>query len=146
MEVFCPRVRFRRVTRRGTIWFTEALFPGYLFARFDRWRLQRAVAHARSVISIVRFGDEVPSIPGAALAQLQEQMSGEECKIIIPEVQEGDNVIVAHGLFRGLASVVTSVMPAKDRVRVLLDFLGECREVEVHRDQVLPDRSHFLTA
>ena len=146
LEVFCPRVRFRKVTRRGPVWFMEALFPGYLFARFDKWRSQRAVAHARSVAFIVRFGEEIPSIPETALHELQSHMNGAECKIISEEVREGDNVIVAHGLFRGLSSVVTSVMPAKDRVRVLLDFLGQCREVEVGRDQVLPDRGHFLTA
>lgn len=35
IEVFSPRLRIRRQTRRGVVWFVEALFPGYLFARFD---------------------------------------------------------------------------------------------------------------
>lgn len=34
VEVFCPRVRLKRNTRAGAKWFTEAMFPGYLFARF----------------------------------------------------------------------------------------------------------------
>jgi transcriptional antiterminator RfaH len=34
-EVFCPRLRFRKPTTRGPIWFVEPMFPGYLFARFD---------------------------------------------------------------------------------------------------------------
>src|ERR1035441_3647403 len=33
--VFLPRIRFQRNTRQGLAWVTEALFPGYLFARFD---------------------------------------------------------------------------------------------------------------
>src|SRR5260221_5470813 len=35
VEVFCPRLRFRKLTSRGPVWFIEAMFPGYLFARFD---------------------------------------------------------------------------------------------------------------
>ena len=35
VEVYCPRLRYHKTTRRGKVWFTEALFPCYLFARFD---------------------------------------------------------------------------------------------------------------
>src|SRR4029077_15110962 len=28
---FSPRVRFRKATRRGAVWFVEPMFPGYLF-------------------------------------------------------------------------------------------------------------------
>ncbi len=34
VTVFCPRIRFKRTTRRGVVWVTEGMFPGYLFARF----------------------------------------------------------------------------------------------------------------
>ncbi|SRR5579862_9282385 len=146
VEVFCPRIRLRRVTRRGPVWFVEALFPGYLFARFDRLLSQKAVTYSNGVTSIVRFGEEIAQVPAEAIEGLRVEMGETECKAISQEIREGDSVIVAHGLFRGLASVVTSVMPAKDRVRVLLEFLGQCRDVELARDQVLPDRGHFLMA
>jgi len=29
VEVFCPRVRFRKSTNRGPVWFIESMFPGY---------------------------------------------------------------------------------------------------------------------
>ncbi len=146
VEVFCPRVRLRKITRRGPVWFVEALFPGYLFARFDRALSQKAVTYSQGVTTIVRFGEEIAEVPHEAIVGLREQMGETECKVLSQEINEGDKVIVAHGLFRGLSSVVTSVMPARDRVRVLLEFLGECRDVELARDQVLPDHDHFLTA
>src|SRR5271166_6904013 len=44
VEAFCPRVRFRKRTNRGPVWFVEPMFPGYLFARFDygayHWRIR----------------------------------------------------------------------------------------------------------
>jgi transcription antitermination factor NusG len=146
VEVFCPRLRLRRATKRGPVWFVEALFPGYLFARFDRWLFQKAVAYSRGVTTIVRFGDEIARVPDEAIAILRAQMGDAECRIIDPDLREGDRVVVAHGLFRGLSSIVTCVMPARDRVRILLEFLGECRDVELARDQVLPDGGHFLSA
>src|SRR5436190_16891298 len=34
VECFSPRLRFRKMTQRGPVWFVEAMFPGYLFAKF----------------------------------------------------------------------------------------------------------------
>jgi hypothetical protein len=31
VTVFCPRIHFRRASRRGVVCVTEALFPGYFF-------------------------------------------------------------------------------------------------------------------
>ena len=31
VEVFCPRIRYRKKTRRGVIWFVEAMFPCLLY-------------------------------------------------------------------------------------------------------------------
>src|SRR5260370_33331325 len=45
VEVFCPRLRFRQLTSRGPVWFIEAMFPGYLFARFDYANCHRRGTH-----------------------------------------------------------------------------------------------------
>ena len=34
VPVVAPRIRFRKLTSRGPVWFVEAMFPGYLFAEF----------------------------------------------------------------------------------------------------------------
>ena len=33
IECFSPRLRFRKMTHRGPVWFVEAMFPGYLFTK-----------------------------------------------------------------------------------------------------------------
>jgi len=146
VEVFCPRLRLRRPTRRGPVWFVEALFPGYLFARFDPLISQKEVTYARGVSSIVRFKDVPATIPDEAIAELREHMNGTECKEIDQSIGEGDSVVVTEGMFMGLTTVVTQALPARERVRVLVEFLGQSREVEVPRSALLPDRSHFLAA
>src|SRR5215471_17199831 len=46
---FAPRLRFRKATRRGAVWFIEAMFPGYIFAEFVYKRQHRIVEHAPGV-------------------------------------------------------------------------------------------------
>ena len=145
VEVYCPRLRFRRLTARGPVWFTEALFPGYLFARFVPAESQQEVAGARGVSTLVRFGSELATLPERAIEEMRTHMGDADCKVIEPELKEGVAVTITGGVFMGLATVVTQLRPARERVRVLIDFLGECREVEVAKDHLLPERTHVLS-
>ncbi|MCH1497844.1 MAG: hypothetical protein L7U83_02140, partial [Akkermansiaceae bacterium] len=43
VEVFLPRLKYQKTTRRGRVWWTEPLFPGYLLARFSLVEMGRAV-------------------------------------------------------------------------------------------------------
>jgi transcriptional antiterminator RfaH len=144
VEVYCPRLRFRRMTRRGPVWFAEALFPGYLFARFARAVSQQVVAGARGVSALVRFGSEPATLPDESINELRIHMGGEECRVLDSELRQGDEVTITEGVFMGLRTVVTELRPARERVRVLMEFLGECREVEVAKAHLLPERQHLL--
>ncbi len=64
VEVFCPRVRFRKQTNRGPVWFVESMFPGYLFARFDYPALHRRVRQGPGVSGFVQFGDRLAPFAG----------------------------------------------------------------------------------
>jgi transcriptional antiterminator RfaH len=145
VEVYCPRLRFRRMTRRGPVWFAEALFPGYLFARFCRTQSQQNVAGARGVSSLVRFGGELATLPDDSIMELRSHMGEDECKTIDAELREGSEVTITAGVFVGLKTVVTELRPARERVRVLMEFLGECREVEVAKANLLPEHTHLLS-
>src|SRR5947207_12441598 len=61
---FAPRLRARKLTRRGAVWFVEAMFPGYFFAQFDYVTQHRAVEHASGVRGLVRFGERLATIDG----------------------------------------------------------------------------------
>jgi len=144
VEAYCPRLRFRRMTQRGPVWFAEALFPGYIFARFTPIESQLEVAAARGVSTLLRFGGELASVPDGAIEELREHMGDEDCKTIDPELRAGDAVTVTDGVFRGLSTIITQLAPSCERVRVLVEFLGECREVELSREQVLAEPAHLL--
>jgi len=146
VAVFCPRIRFQRHTRRGLVWVTEAMFPGYLFARFDLPEMHRQVCYTSGVSGIVRFADRYPTIDEDALALLQNQAGIAEIKELNYRLTEGDRVTIVDGAFAGLEAVVTQVLPAKERVKVLMDFLGRKTEAEVERSIVLREIEHPLAA
>jgi transcriptional antiterminator RfaH len=137
VTVFCPRIRFRRQTRVRVVWVTEALFPGYLFAHFNLTRMHRVVGYAHGVRSIVRFANRYPTIDELLVDQLREQVGEKEMKVVDYEPTQGDSVKVADGAFAGLEAVVTQALPARARVRVLLEFLGRKVEAELERSSVL---------
>lgn len=131
IEVYCPRVRIQRSTRRGLVWFTEALFPNYLFARFDLAASRTLVRYSSGVSSIVHFGDQIAEVPESAIQELTRIISGDDVRILEFAVAEGDDVSIVSGPLAGQEGTVIKILPAQERVRVLLDFLGTPREVEL---------------
>jgi transcriptional antiterminator RfaH len=146
IEVFCPRLRFQKATRTGRRWYVEALFPSYLFGRFDYLTQHRAVQYCSGVSTIVHFGSKIIPVPERAIRDLQSVVpTGEKETITIqPEVRMGEEVQVVEGAFAGLKAVVTRIMPARQRVAVLLEFLGRLSETEVPVATVLPTARHPL--
>jgi transcriptional antiterminator RfaH len=139
VEVFLPRVRFKRTTRQGLVWATEALFPNYLFARFDWQNSLRQVQAARGVSGVVHFGERWPVIAEAVIADLQRAVGTTELHTISAELRPGDTVQIADGAMRGLSAVVTRVMPSRERVAVLMDFLGRQTTIEVPANVVIKE-------
>ena len=140
LEITCfsPRVRFRRATRRGAVWFVEAMFPGYLFAEFVYSRQHRQIEYSSGIQGFVRFGDQVAALDSSIIANLRQTADEDEILTFNPEIQVGQAVRIAEGPFQGLEALVTSLLPAKERIRVLLDFLGRSLETEVPMPKVLP--------
>jgi transcriptional antiterminator RfaH len=146
VTVFCPRIRFKRVTRQGSVWVTEAMFPGYLFAHFELLEMHRQVRYAHGVSGIVRFADRYPTIDEGALEQLRTDTGDSEVKELSYKLSHGDDVRIVEGAFAGLEAVVVQVLPAKERVKILLDFLGRKIEAEVEHANVLRQVAHPLAA
>jgi transcriptional antiterminator RfaH len=140
LEITCfsPRLRFRRATRRGAVWFVEAMFPGYLFAEFVYSRQHRQVEYSPGIQGFVRFGDQVAALDSSTIANLRQTADEEEIVTFNPEIQVGQAVRIAEGPFQGLEALVTHLLPAKERIRVLLEFLGRSLETEVPAPKVLP--------
>jgi transcriptional antiterminator RfaH len=139
VEVFLPRVRFQRATRQGLVWATEALFPNYLFARFDWHTSLRQVQTARGVSGVVHFGARWPVIEAAVIEDLKQAVGTNELHVISATLHPGDAVEIAEGAMRGLHAVVSRVLPGRARVAVLLEFLGRQTTIEVPANLIVKE-------
>ena len=139
LEVFNPRIRFRRTTRQAQVWVTEALFPGYVFARLDLNLNLGAIRYLPGVRDIVHFGRRWPAIPDDAIAELQKAIGPEKVHEVPADLAAGDAVKIAGGVFHGLDAVISRVLPARERVLILLNFLGRQATVEIGAEKLIKD-------
>lgn len=107
------------------------MFPGYVFAKFNLKRSLDVVHYAFGVAHVVHFGLFWPVVPNETVETLRALIGEEEVREVAPALKVGQEVEVAAGSFAGFQGIVTRIMPARDRVAVLLDFLGRQTTVEL---------------
>ena len=135
ITTFCPRLRYRKATKRGTVWWVEAMFPGYIFAQFTLSGHERAIVHTQGVMTLLKFGTYYPQIPSTFIEDLQKVMADQETEengmlTLEPTINEGDEIEVAHGTLQGFKGEVVEILPATERVKILIEFLGDHKVVE----------------
>jgi transcriptional antiterminator RfaH len=113
------------------------MFPGYLFAKFIYSTQHRAVESSHGISGIVHFGDRLAILPENIVTALQSSVGSEEIVTLDCSIKIGQSVEIVDGPFQGLEVVVTHLLPARDRIRVLFDFLGRSVEMEVSMTKVL---------
>jgi transcriptional antiterminator RfaH len=132
LEVFHPRLRMERATQRGPVRVIEPLFPCYVFVRCESDRLED-IRYINGVSSLVHFGQKVPTVPDQVIEDLRQCFESEEPMAVQDHLQPGTEVIVAEGPFLGVQGIVLRVLSARQRVQILLDFLGRTTLAEVDR-------------
>lgn len=141
IETYCPRIRYRQPTRRGPVWACEALFPSYLFAKFDLATSLRAVLTTSKVNGIIRFGRSCAVIPEATIADLRSLFPDQAPRELERILRPGDPAVIVDGPLTNLHVLVTAVLPGRERIRVLFRLLGRDVELDVPERAVCPDES-----
>jgi len=145
VDVFCPRLRYRKATRRGKIWWVEPLFPGYVLAKFSIAEMERAVTFCQGVRGLVRFGSGIPAVPDSFVETLKQEVRArqgptDEVFTVSPTIELGDEVEIAHGPLQGMRGTVVAVPSASERVKILLEFLGQPQAVDMDLFSILLPR------
>ena len=131
VEVFCPLIRYQKVTVRGPVWFTEAVFPGYVFARLNLAEELRKVSTTLGVDGIVHFRQRYAELEDSLVDAMRNHLDGKEIKCFSVPIAVGEHAQVIDGPFVGLDVVVTRFVSARERVRILLNVLGRVVEADV---------------
>jgi transcriptional antiterminator RfaH len=133
VETYLPEVRrrFRGKLQRAPF------FPGYLFVRTDLGKVALSRINATpGVLRLVSFDHQPQPLPAAVVDWIRERLDRLNAHggIAPHDFQPGDIVRLKRGPLQGLEALFVGPMKPTDRVRVLIDFMGQQREAELDVD------------
>ena len=125
-DYYLPKITIKKINSNPK---SEVLFPGYIFVNIS-FKNYSALKYTMGIRNIIKFGDNVPCISDEEFEAMK--MAEETSKIdpIVSLMQMGQEVVIAKGSLKGSIAKVCS-LPSKERVGVLLSFLGSMRRVTI---------------
>jgi transcriptional antiterminator RfaH len=140
LETLCPRIAYMKKTRRGKVRFVEPLFPGYVFVKADLREAYRRIRATAGIRDVVAFGERLPRIPEGFIEELRARLDNENLRALPePVVRPGQEVTILEGPFKQWNAIVSGELDARQRVALLLDFLGRQMEIRIPVSDVLVD-------
>lgn len=136
VESFCPRISQVKKTRTGKKRFVEALFPGYLFAKFSLRDNYRRVIHTQGVTGLVHQGER-RAVPEQIIEELKASLPEDVIEAPDLSIIPGAEVELITGSLKGLNGKVLAQLAPTNRIQVLLEFLGREITVAIDADDVL---------
>ncbi len=132
VEIFSPTMEV--VTARGSKMVREqqALFPGYLFGRFNLLEDFNLVRWGRGVKKIVSFGAQPVPVADEVIEVIRNRARGGECVKKACSFEHNDLVRVRSGPMKDLLGIFERWVSDSERVRVLLNLVGYRPTVEMH--------------
>jgi len=139
IEVYLPLVKRQW---RGQM-RERPFFPNYLFARFSLDEVgHSAIAWTPGLRSLVTFDSRPATVPDEAVALVRQELQKITGQGGLPShgFQPGDELRFASGPLQGLYAVFEGPLTPSERVRVLIQFLGQANRAEVPVSDLEPVR------
>jgi transcription antitermination factor NusG len=135
--VYCPMAP--AYTDRGQQKSVQPLFPGYVFFQIDL----EAVGVSRlnyvpGSVGMLELADSIATVPGEFINLLRKRVRSlhESGGIEFSKLIHGDKVRVVDGCLDGYEAIFDSRIRDTDRVRILIEIVGQCRPVELSITQI----------
>jgi transcriptional antiterminator RfaH len=136
-EIYLPLLRQQRLVRRQRKWVIEALFPGYLFARFVAEERLRAVRYTPGVVQVLSTLEGEPiAVDAAIVGALRERSTDGYVEVESVPFFPGEELKIKEGPFQGFRALFQQELKAGERVAVLLELLSSRVRVELPRAYV----------
>jgi len=124
-ETFSPDIKTTTLRSGVRIETRKALFPGYIFVRFDlqdlRWP---AINATRGVSRLISTNHRSPTpVPDTIMQALIDRC--DKTGLLLPptDLEIGDRIRVHSGPFADTITVIES-LPDQQRIGILIDFMG----------------------
>ena len=130
LQIYIPEVKRRFRGKLQCIPF----FPGYLFVAVDLQEVPLSRINAvPNVVRLLAFDERPQAIPAEVVDAIRQQVDTLNAMGGLTEhsFYPGQKVWIKQGPLRGMEAAFIGSMKASERVQVLLEFLGQLRQVEV---------------
>ncbi len=137
LEVFLPIVRVNPVNPRAAR--ERAYFPSYLFAHLDLSVTGLDVVQwTPGLRSLVHFGGQPAAVPDNLILELKRRLSEIRAAggLVFDGLKPGERVRIVNGPFARYEGVFDVRLPGTERVRVLLELIGEYGRRRMQRQAV----------
>jgi transcription antitermination factor NusG len=131
-DYFLPKITTKKINSNPKV---EVLFPGYIFVHTN-FENYSALKYTVGIRNIIKFGDKISCISDEAIDAMK--MAEEISKIdpVASQIQIGQDVMIAKGSLAGSIVKVCS-LSSKERVSVLLSFLGSVRRITISEKDLI---------
>ncbi|MDA9611422.1 hypothetical protein N9S44_03975 [Gammaproteobacteria bacterium] len=123
---YLPKITIKKINSSSK---EEILFPGYIFVNtsFENYS---ALKYTMGIKNIIKFGDNISCLSSEEIEAMQMAEETSKLDPIASQIQIGQDVMIAKGSLTGSIVKVCS-LPFKERVGVLLSFLGSVRRATI---------------
>jgi transcriptional antiterminator RfaH len=129
VETLLPMIRGRartprsRVTQEG-----DALFPSYLFARFDAPTMAAKIRYTRGVAKILGASEHPSVVDDSIIAEIRTRIGNDGYVRLVSPLTPGDPVRITNGVLRDFVGVFEASLEPSHRLRLLLSAVhGQVR-------------------
>ena len=131
-DYYLPKIKIKKINAKDKF---EVLFPGYIFINTSL-KNYSALNYTMGIKNIIKFGDRVSCLSSEEIEAIR--MAEERSKIdpVDSQLKIGQDVVIASGSFKGIIAKVCS-LPSKERVDLLLSFLGSRRKVTIQEKDLI---------
>ena len=131
-DYYLPKLTIKKINATSKV---EVLFPGYIFVNTSLENYS-TLKYTMGIKNIIKFGDNISCLASDEIEAMQ--MAEETSKIdpVASQIQIGQDVIIAKGSLAGSIVKVCS-FPSKERVGILLSFLGSVRRVTISEKDLI---------
>jgi transcription antitermination factor NusG len=129
---YLPKIIIKKINANPKV---EVLFPGYIFVHTSLENYS-ALKYTIGIKNIIKFGDNISCISSGEIEAMKMAEQASKIDPITSQIQLGQDAMIAKGSLAG-SIVKVCTLSSKERVGVLLSFLGSVRRVTISEKDLI---------
>ena len=131
-EYYLPKITIKKINGNPKM---EVLFPGYIFVNTSLENYS-ALKYTTGIKNIIKFGDNISCISSEEIEAMQMAEETSKKDPVASQIKIGQDTMISKGSLKGSIVKICS-LPSKERVGVLLAFLGSMRIASISEKDLI---------